>query len=108
MTDTPPSVEFPSLNDVKGAFDTSSTSDISASCKTLQGLSSHGGGGQIQGTFSCTSNNATANQDTGSGTSSGSGSGSGSSSGKNNTAAGVHINSALLGLAVVGGFAQLW
>ncbi|KAK3942240.1 GPI-anchored cell wall organization protein ecm33 [Diplogelasinospora grovesii] len=102
-------IEFPALNDVKGAFDISSTADISSSCNTFQKLapSSQGGGGQIQGTYSCTSNNANANSDTGTGTS-GSGSG-GSSSGSNNTAAGLTINHALLGLAAVGGFAQaLW
>lgn len=96
-------VEFPSLNDVKGAFDVSSTGDIASSCKTLGGLSSKGGGGQVQGTFSCTSNNTNANQDTGSNTTSG-GSGGGKS---DNGAAGIHVSTALLGLAVIGGLAHL-
>ncbi|KAH8893508.1 hypothetical protein GQ53DRAFT_645091, partial [Thozetella sp. PMI_491] len=100
-------IEFPALGDVKGAFDASSTANINSSCKTLEALSGTGGGHPIQGTFHCTSNNETANTDTGTGTTGGSGGSSGSG---NNTAAGVQINHALLGLglAVVGGFAHLW
>ncbi|KAK3327132.1 hypothetical protein B0T19DRAFT_153999 [Cercophora scortea] len=107
------SVDFPALDDVKGAFDISSTADVSKSCDTFQKLapSTQGGGGQIQGTYSCTSHNDQANSDTGSGTSSGGGSsGGGDSTGtKNNTANGLSFNAAILGLAVVGGFSQaLW
>lgn len=94
---------FPVLNDVKGAFDVSSTGDIDADCSALKKLASgkEGGGGQIQGTFSCTSNNANANSDTGTGTS-----GGGGGSTKKDAASGVTLNTALLGLAAVAGFAQ--
>lgn len=100
------SVAFPSLNDVKGAFDISSTNDITSSCDTFKKLapSKQGGGGQIQGVFSCTSNNQNANSDTGGNTST-TGSGTGSSGG--NSAAGITINTGLLGIALVGGFAAL-
>ncbi|KAK1756862.1 hypothetical protein QBC47DRAFT_171208 [Echria macrotheca] len=97
------SVEFPALNDVKGAFDVSSTADISSSCDDFKKKAStkDGGNGQIQGTFSCTSNNANANSDTGTGT-------SGTTGGDKpkDAAAGVTINTALLGLAAVAGLAQ--
>ncbi|KAK0720883.1 hypothetical protein B0H67DRAFT_552974 [Lasiosphaeris hirsuta] len=92
--------EFPSLNDVKGAFDVSSTADISASCDGFKKLAptKDGGAGQIQGTYACTSNNENANQDTGTGTSTGGGSGS-TGGKKDNSAAGVTFNTALVGLA---------
>jgi hypothetical protein len=67
------SVELPSLNDVRGAFDLESTGDITSSCSVFDKLSPKSGG-QIQGEYSCTSDNANANNDTSTtgGTSSGS------------------------------------
>ncbi|OAA67298.1 GPI-anchored cell wall organization protein ecm33 [Niveomyces insectorum RCEF 264] len=103
-------IDFPSLNDVKGAFDVVSTADISSSCATFKKLApgSQGGGGQIQGTYTCQSNNANANSDT-SPTSTGSATGSSSTSTKNgNGAAGLSINTlAVLGLAGVAAIAQM-
>lgn len=101
-------VDFPSLNDVKGAFDVSSTNDISGACDKFQKLapSKQGGGGQIQGVYHCESNNAQANSDTGGNTSSSGTTGGGGKSG-GNSAAGVAINAAMLGLAVVGGMVAL-
>ncbi|KJR81079.1 clock-controlled protein 15 [Sporothrix schenckii 1099-18] len=101
-------IELPALNDVKGAFDIVSTGDISASCDSFKKLapSSQGGGGQIQGKYTCESNNAQANSDTNP-TSTGSSSGS-SPTGKGNSAAGISVNSmAVLGLAGVAAFAQM-
>jgi hypothetical protein len=104
-------IDFPALNDVKGAFDVVSTNNISAACDKFQKLAptQQGGGGQIQGVYHCQSNNAQANSDTGGNTSTtgttGSG-GSGSSKG-GNSAAGVGVNAAMLGLAVVGGLVAL-
>lgn len=100
------SVSFPSLNDVKGAFDISSTNDIQSSCDAFKKLAptKQGGGGQIQGVFACTSNNQNANSDTGGNTST-TGSGTGSNNGS--SASGIAINTALLGLTLVGGFAAL-
>lgn len=104
------SVDFPALNDVKGAFDISSTNDISAACDKFQKLapSKQGGGGQIQGVYHCESNNAKANDDTGGNTSSSgtTGGGSGNST-TGNSASGVAINAAMVGLSVVGGFVAL-
>lgn len=97
------SFEFPALNDVKGAFTVSSTTDITNSCNNFKGLAptSQGGNGEIQGTFTCTSNDANANSDTGNGTS-----GSGGSSNNNNSASGLSISSfTLLSLAALGGLA---
>lgn len=105
------SIEFPALNDVKGAFDISSTNDISAACDTFQKLSpsKQGGGGQIQGVYHCESNNAQANSDTGGNTSSsGTTGGTGSTgTGKNSTGAGIAVNAAMLGFGVVGGLVAL-
>ncbi|KAL1903227.1 cell wall protein Ecm33 [Sporothrix stenoceras] len=104
-------IELPALNDVKGAFDIVSTGDISSSCSTFKKLapSSQGGGGQIQGKYTCDSNNAEANSDTNP-TSTGSSSGSSAtgSSGNGNAAAGISVNSlAVLGLAGVAVIAQM-
>lgn len=90
---------FPALNDVKGAFDTSSTEDISTSCEAFKKLAParSGGGGQIQGTYKCESNNEDANKDTGTGTGEGS---------DKSAASGLMTNSALLGLVGVFGLAQ--
>lgn len=103
-------VEFPALNDVKGAFDVSSTNDISAACDTFQKLSpsKQGGGGQIQGVYHCQSNNSLANTDTGGNTSSTGTTGGGSGSGKDDSAAsGLAVNAAMISLAVVGGLVAL-
>ncbi|CAK7219146.1 cell wall protein Ecm33 [Sporothrix bragantina] len=104
-------IELPSLSDVKGAFDIVSTGDISASCATFKKLapSSQGGNGDIQGKYTCESNNAEANSDTNP-TSTGSSSGSSAtgSSGNGNAAAGISVNSlAVLGLAGVAVIAQM-
>ncbi|KAI0134395.1 hypothetical protein BJ170DRAFT_197320 [Xylariales sp. AK1849] len=93
------SVDLPSLNDVRGGFDASSTGDISSSCDTLNKLQP-GQGGEIQGSYSCTSNNANANNDTSTG---------GTSSGTNSTGnaaiamTGMSMSS-LIGLASIAGF----
>lgn len=54
-------VDLPALDDVRGAFDLSSTGDIDTSCDSFNTLSSSD---KIQGEYSCTSNNANANNDT--------------------------------------------
>ncbi|KAI1840380.1 hypothetical protein JX265_004506 [Neoarthrinium moseri] len=54
------SVELPALDDVRGAFDLSSTGDIKTSCEAFSSKA----GSEIQGEYSCTSNNANANNDT--------------------------------------------
>lgn len=95
-------IEFPSLNDVKGAFDISSTTDIQADCDEFKKLSRTGGGGQIQGTFKCESDNENANSDTGTGTSAG-----GNGSGKKDAAAGLVINTALLAVSAFAGISML-
>ncbi|KAJ2903249.1 GPI-anchored cell wall organization protein ecm33 [Zalerion maritima] len=64
-------VELPSVNDVKGAFDISSTSNIDDVCSEFEDLSSSGGSGKIQGTFTCSSNNENANDVNSDGSSSG-------------------------------------
>lgn len=111
---SPFSIELPALNDVKGAFDIVSTGDISDSCATFKKLapSSQGGNGDIQGSYTCQSNNAQANSNpTATGSSSGSSSTGSSSSGsgdKGSAAAGISVNSlAVLGLAGVAVIAQM-
>ncbi|KAK4224727.1 hypothetical protein QBC38DRAFT_288976 [Podospora fimiseda] len=93
--------ELPALEDVKGAFDVSSTEDIAESCKTFGEVApqSDGGNGSIQGTYKCTSNNSRANEDT---------SADGSIDGgddEENSAAGVAFNTALFGLVAIAGLA---
>jgi len=101
-------VKFPALENVKGAFDVSSTGNIKSSCDTLSKLapSAQNGNGVIEGVFTCTANNDKANDDT-SGTTSGSGQvdGTGGDDGKNG-AAGVVLNAALFGLVAVAGLAS--
>lgn len=86
-----------------GTFTVTSTADIDEDCTTLKELApeSQGGNGNIQGKFTCTSNNENANT--------GDASGGTSSSGSSNTssAAMLHINSAAMGLSFVGLLAQL-
>lgn len=100
------SVEFPKLEDVKGTFELSSTNDISDSCTTLKknAPKSQSGNGNIQGKFTCTSNNAKANTGSTAGDSSTS---SSSSSNSSSAAVNVHVNSAVIGLSFVGLLAQL-
>ncbi|KAL2269149.1 hypothetical protein VTJ83DRAFT_3995 [Remersonia thermophila] len=97
-------VEFPALNTVEGAVDISSTADIRDTCEELSKFApaNQGGDGTIAGVFSCTANNANANDDIDGDTSD-----SGNIDGKDdeNSAAGMAFNSALLGLVAVAGFA---
>ncbi|KAI6363070.1 hypothetical protein MCOR25_006015 [Pyricularia grisea] len=88
------SVSLPSLNDVKGVFDTQSTTDIDSSCEVFKKAGSNG---QIQGKVICESNNSKANDDITAG------SGSGSSNNNKNSATGTTTNMALLGLCIIGG-----
>jgi len=96
------SIQFPALNDVKGAFDISSTTDIKDDCDTFQKLSMKGGGGQIQGTFNCESNNTNANSDTSPGSS-----GGGSGGAKDDAATGLVFNTALFALSAFAGISML-
>lgn len=100
-------VDFPELNVVKGAFDVSSTGDVKSSCEELSKAapSDQGGDGRIAGTFTCTSNNDKANEDTDS-TSSGNGEVDGTDGDDKNSAAGVTFNVALLGLVGVAALAS--
>lgn len=95
-------IEFPALSIVHGAFDISSTNDITNSCNTFSkhAPTKQGGDNEFEGTFTCTSNNQNANSDTNS-TSTGTGSGT------KNAASGYVANSALFGLAVIGGLVAL-
>lgn len=106
-------VKFPKLQSVRGAFDLSSTNDVTNDCKTLAKMAptTQGGNGEIEGTFDCQSNNKEANQDTSGKTGSGEGvtggSGSDKTSGtKNSGAAGLSVNAGLF-LAAAGVLAQL-
>jgi len=103
-------VEFPALENVKGAFDVSSTGDITSSCEELSKSApkNQQGDGKIQGVFTCTANNDKANEDTdGSTSDSGQVDGAdGSSKGDENSAAGVVFNAALFGLVAVAGLAS--
>lgn len=101
---------MPKLDNVKGAFDISSTADIKKICDELKKLapSSQGGNGKVEGKFSCTSENDKANEDTSDDTN---GDGSvdgenGSEKGDDNSAAGVALNSALFGLVAIAALAS--
>ncbi|KAB5525618.1 hypothetical protein GE09DRAFT_1229411 [Coniochaeta sp. 2T2.1] len=104
-------INFDALTDVRGAFDLSSTQDISEDCTKFekQAPTKQKGNGNFQGVFHCESNNEQANSDTGGNTSTTGGTSGGSSGGKDdgNSAAGVAVNAAMLGLAVVGGLVAL-
>ncbi|KAJ0342099.1 hypothetical protein COL922a_001488 [Colletotrichum nupharicola] len=92
-------VSIPALDDVKGAFDLQSTGNIDTSCDVFNKME----GKQIQGKYTCRSNNTNANSDSGTG-----GSAGGTKSGGSEGAAGVvSVNTAVLSLAIVGGLAQL-
>jgi hypothetical protein len=101
-------VEFPELNVVKGAFDVSSTGDVTESCEELNKAapSDQGGDGRIEGTFSCTSNNDKANEDTDSESSGNGDVDTGDDKDDKNSAAGVTFNVALLGLVGVAALAS--
>ncbi|KAH6627154.1 hypothetical protein B0J18DRAFT_161506 [Chaetomium sp. MPI-SDFR-AT-0129] len=102
-------IQFPSLNNVKGAFDVSSTANIRKSCDKLSESAprSQGGNGDIEGVFSCTADNKQANDDTSGSTSdSGNVDGTNGSSDGENSASGVVLNAALFGLVAVAGLAS--
>ncbi|GKT91206.1 GPI-anchored cell wall organization protein ecm33 [Colletotrichum tofieldiae] len=94
-------VELPALEDVKGAFDTQSTGDIDTSCDAFNKME----GRQIQGDYKCRSNNTKANEDGDS--NGGSAGGSQNGSGSDNAAGIMSVNTAILGAALLFGFAQL-
>ncbi|TDZ33496.1 Protein ecm33 [Colletotrichum sidae] len=94
-------VSLPALDDVKGAFDTQSTGNIDTSCDAFNKME----GKQIQGEYTCRSNNTRANED---GSSSGGSAGGTGNSGNSEGAAGiVSVNAAVLSVALLGGLAQL-
>jgi len=99
------SVDFPSLEVVLGAFDVSSTEDIRKVCDKLKELAPahQGGNGKVEGTFTCTSDNAAANEDTGAGST---GDGQIDGSDDESSAAGVVFNTALFGLVAVAAVAS--
>lgn len=98
-------VDFPEIDNVKGAFDVSSTANIEKSCDELKKAAprSQGGDGRIEGVFTCTANNEQANEDT-DGSTSDSGNVDGSDDDEN-SAAGLVFNAALFGLVAVAGLA---
>ncbi|EGS18333.1 putative cell wall protein [Thermochaetoides thermophila DSM 1495] len=98
-------VDFPSLEVVLGAFDVSSTEDIRKVCDKLKELAPahQGGNGKVEGTFTCTSDNAAANEDTGAGST---GDGQIDGSDDESSAAGVVFNTALFGLVAVAAVAS--
>jgi hypothetical protein len=100
-------VDFPELDNVKGAFDVSSTADIEKSCDKLKEAApqSQGGDGRIEGVFTCTANNDKANEDT-DGSTSDSGNIDGSDGSDENAASGLVFNAALFGLVAVAGLAS--
>ncbi|KAL2170339.1 hypothetical protein VTG60DRAFT_4925 [Thermothelomyces hinnuleus] len=100
-------ISFPSLDNVKGAVDISSTADIRKSCEKLSEFAprSQGGDGKIEGVFTCTANNDKANEDTDQSTS-GSGQVDGSDENDENSASGVVLNAALFGLVAVAAVAS--
>ncbi|KAK4158555.1 hypothetical protein C8A00DRAFT_39266 [Chaetomidium leptoderma] len=100
-------VDFPKLENVKGAFDVSSTADIKKSCEKLLKYApkTQNGNGKILGTFTCTANNAKANEDTND-TTSGSGNVDTNGDEKSAAGAGVTFPAALLGLVAVAAFAS--
>lgn len=95
---------MPSIKDVVGTFTLTSTADITDECTALKSFApeSQGGNGNIQGKFTCTSNNEEANTGDASGGTSSTG-----TSGNSSSAAMLHINSAAMGLSFVGLLAQL-
>lgn len=100
------SIKFPKLDIVRGAFDASSTADIRKSCERLKELapSSQGGKGNVEGVFTCTSENENANDDVDGGID-----GSGQIDGEDSDgsgAAGLSLNTALFGLVAIAAVAS--
>ncbi|KAG5999999.1 hypothetical protein E4U43_001736 [Claviceps pusilla] len=92
-------VEIPKLDDISGSVTVTSTTDISEFCGFFDGLKTKG---LIRGKESCTSNNAKANEGGSGGTS------GGKKTGDDDSAAmSLGVSSAMLGLAVIAGLAQL-
>ncbi|KAL7939828.1 cell wall protein [Trichoderma chlorosporum] len=100
------SVELPSLKDVKGGVTVYSTTDISAFCGFFDNAHSKK---IIQGTESCKSNVAAANEggSDGNSTTTGGKGGSGGN-GTDNAVAALSVNNVLLGVSLFAGMAQLW
>jgi hypothetical protein len=97
-------VELPSLKDVRGASNVTSTTDIADFCEFFDKAADDD---ILQGEAKCTSNNKDALEGSDGGEEN-SGSGSGSSSDDDDDAAGIiNVNMAVLSLAVVFGVAQL-
>ncbi|KAG6004864.1 hypothetical protein E4U54_000453 [Claviceps lovelessii] len=92
-------VEIPKLDDISGSVTVTSTTDISEFCGFFDGLKTKG---LIRGKESCTSNNAKANEGGSGGTSGGK-----KTSDDDSAAMSLGVSSAMLGLAVVAGLAQL-
>ncbi|EEY14502.1 hypothetical protein D7B24_005177 [Verticillium nonalfalfae] len=98
------SVELPSLDDARGAFDVRSTENIDESCKFFDDME----GRQIRGEYNCRGGDENANE---ANSTSGGSSGNGGSSNNNNNGSGSAMlgtnMAALVTVAVIGGLAQL-
>ncbi|KAF3344392.1 Protein ecm33 like protein [Verticillium longisporum] len=99
------SVELPSLDDARGAFDVRSTQSIDESCKFFDDME----GRQIRGEYNCRGGDENANE--ANSTSGGSSGNNGGSSNNNNNGSGSAMlgtnMAALVTVAVIGGLAQL-
>ncbi|RXG45652.1 hypothetical protein VDGE_00223 [Verticillium dahliae] len=99
------SVELPSLDDARGAFDVRSTQSIDESCKFFDDME----GRQIRGEYNCRGGDENANE--ANSTSGGSSGNNGGSSNNNNNGSGSAMLGtnmvALVTVAVIGGLAQL-
>jgi hypothetical protein len=100
------SVDLPSLQEIKGTATVTSTTDIQEFCDYFKGIEDNG---NIEGESKCTSNNDDALENgeggqTDTGSTSG---GSNDDTGDDGAAAGLSVNMAGLGLALVAGLAQL-
>lgn len=90
-------VFLPALNDVKGAFTLLSTQNIDNTCKTFEKHQKQGGDGRFQGTFQCKGNDENANEG-----------GNSSNNSSENAAPCLGYNlPVVLGMAVLGGLAQI-
>jgi hypothetical protein len=98
-------VDLPSLEEIKGTADVTSTTDIQEFCDYFQDLKDNG---NVDGGSDCTSNNEDALEGgEGGETDTGSTSGNSDDEDDDGAAAGLSVNMAVLGLAVVAGLAQL-
>lgn len=99
------SVELPSLDDARGAFDVRSTQSIDESCKFFDDME----GRQIRGEYNCRGGDENANE--ANSTSGGSSGNNGGSRNNNNNGSGSAMlgtnMAALVTVAVIGGLAQL-